>query len=160
MKKQKVISVLFSVFFACISVVYVMPVVLVLINSLKWNSFVNTETFKLPSAESYAGFANYIKGMTFGNYPFLKSAFFSFYITIASTALILLCTSMAAWYIVRVNSFVSKVVYYLCVFSMIVPFQMVMFTLSGTADRLKLNTPYTIPIVYLGFIAYSGAKEQ
>ncbi|MBO4678212.1 MAG: carbohydrate ABC transporter permease [Lachnospiraceae bacterium] len=151
MKKQKVIANVFSVFFACISVVYVMPIVIVLINSLKWNSFVNTETFKMPTSESYAGFANYIKGMTFGNYPFLKSVFFSFYITIASTALILLCTSMAAWYIVRVNSFVSKVVYYLCVFSMIVPFQMVMFTLSGTADRLKLNTPYTIPIVYLGF---------
>ncbi len=81
----------------------------------------------------------------------MKSVFFSLFITVASTALILLCTSMAAWYIVRVDSLFSKIMYYLCVFSMIIPFQMVMFTLSSTADRLHLNTPWTIPIVYLGF---------
>ncbi len=150
-KKSSFLAIVVAVFFTLISIVYVMPIVEVLINSFKLNSFVNTETFALPTKESYAGFSNYIKGMTFGNYPFLKSAFFSAYITITSTALIIICTSMAAWYIVRVNSLVSKIVYYLCVFSMIVPFQMVMFTLSGTADRLKLNTPYLIPIVYLGF---------
>jgi len=150
-KKSSLLSIVAAVFFTLISIVYVMPIVEVFINSFKLNSFVNTETFALPTEESYAGFSNYIKGMTFGNYPFLKSVFFSAYITIVSTVLILICTSMAAWYIVRVNSLVSKIVYYLCVFSMIVPFQMVMFTLSGTADRLKLNTPYLIPIVYLGF---------
>ena len=68
-----------------------------------------------------------------------------------STALILLCTSMAAWYISRVGSLVSKIVYYLCVFSMVVPFQMVMYTLARTADQAHLNTPWTIPVIYLGF---------
>ena len=94
---------------------------------------------------------NFIKGLTFGNYPFLKSAGYSLFITIVSTALILLCTSMAAWYIARVDSKFCRMVYYLCIFSMVVPFQMVMFTLSKTADTLKLNTPWTIPIIYLGF---------
>ncbi|MBR5991725.1 MAG: carbohydrate ABC transporter permease, partial [Clostridia bacterium] len=89
--------------------------------------------------------------MTFGNYPFFKSVFFSFFITVVSSALILLCCSMAAWYIARVGDKSCSVVYYLCVFSMVVPFQMVMFTLSRTADKLALDTPWTIPIVYLGF---------
>ena len=142
---------LLTVVFTIISVIYLMPVLLVLINSLKANAFVNTETFKLPTAESFVGLKNYVKGMTFGNFAFYKVVFYSFFITITSTALILLCTSMAAWYISRVGSLVSKIVYYLCVFSMVVPFQMVMFTLAKTADTLKLNTPWTIPIVYLGF---------
>ena len=140
-----------TVIFAIFSVIYVMPVVLVLINSFKANSFVNTETFRLPTAESFVGLQNYIKGMTFGSYPFIKAVFYSLFITIVSSALILLCTSMAAWYISRVGSVFSKIVYFLCVFSMVVPFQMVMFTLSRTADTLHLNTPYTIPIIYLGF---------
>ena len=140
-----------TVIFAILSVIYVMPVVLVLINSFKANSFVNTETFRLPTAESFVGLQNYIKGMTFGSYPFIKAVFYSLFITIVSSALILLCTSMAAWYISRVGSVSSKIVYFLCVFSMVVPFQMVMFTLSRTADTLHLNTPYTIPIIYLGF---------
>ncbi len=89
--------------------------------------------------------------MTFGNYPYLKSVTYSFFITIVSTAVILLCTSMSAWYISRIDSLVCRIVYYLCVFSMVVPFQMVMFTLSKTADTLKFNTPFTIPVVYLGF---------
>lgn len=140
-----------TVVFAIIAVIYVMPVALVLINSFKLNTFVKTETFTLPNAETTAGWANYIKGLTFGNYPFLKSAGFSVLITVVSTALILLATSMAAWYIERVNSPICKVVYYLCVFSMVVPFQMVMFTLAKTADTLHLNTPWTIPVIYLGF---------
>ena len=96
-------------------------------------------------------FGNYIKGMTFGNYPFYRSVFYSLVITVMSVALILLCTSMSAWYVSRVDSWFCKIVYYLCVFSMVVPFQMVMFTLSKTADTLRLNNPYTICIVYLGF---------
>ena len=142
---------LLTVVFTIISVLYLMPVFLVLINSLKANAFVNTETFKLPTAESFVGLKNYVKGMTFGNFAFYKVVFYSFFITITSTALILLCTSMAAWYVSRVGSLVSKIVYYLCVFSMVVPFQMVMFTLSRTANKLHLDTPYTIPIIYLGF---------
>lgn len=140
-----------TIVFAIISVVYVLPIVLVLINSLKSNTFVNLETFALPNAESFVGVDNYVKGMTFGNYPFYKAVGYSLFITIASTMLILIGTSMAAWYVARVGSFISNVVYYLCVFSMVVPFQMVMFTLAKTADTLHLNTPWTIPIVYLGF---------
>ena len=117
----------------------------------KANSFVNTETFALPNAESFVGWDNYIKGMTFGNYPFLKSVSYSLVITVLSTALILVCTSMAAWYISRVNSRFCRIIYLLCVFSMVVPFQMVMFTLAKTADTLHLNTPWTIPVIYLGF---------
>ena len=89
--------------------------------------------------------------MTFGNYPFYRSVEYSLMITLLSSALILICTSMAAWYISRVDSLICRVVYYLCVFSMVVPFQMVMFTLAKTADTLKLNRPWTIPIIYLGF---------
>ena len=140
-----------SVVLAFICILYILPVLAVVVNSFKLNTYVKTETFALPTAESFAGWANYIKGVTFGNYPFWKSAFYSLFITLVSTALILLCTSMAAWYIARVGSGFSKLVYYLCVFSMVVPFQMVMFTLARTADTLKLNTPYTIPIIYLGF---------
>ena len=140
-----------TVTFAVIAIFYVLPIMLVLINSLKSNSYVNMETFALPSAKSFVGLDNYKNGMTFGNYPFVKSALYSLFITIVSSMLILICTSMAAWYIARVGSLFSRIVYYLCVFSMVVPFQMVMFTLAKTADTLKLNTPWTIPIVYLGF---------
>ena len=140
-----------SVFFALLSIVWLFPIFEVVINSFKENAFVNLNPFALPNSESFVGFANYIKGMTFGNYPFLKSVFYSFFITVTSVILILLFCSMSAWYIARVNSLISKIFYYLCLFSMVVPFQMVMFTLTFTADNLKLNTPYTIPIVYLGF---------
>ncbi|MDO5478224.1 MAG: carbohydrate ABC transporter permease [Clostridia bacterium] len=140
-----------TVIFSVISIFYVMPVLLVLINSFKSNNAINMETFSLPDAESFVGADNYIKGMTFGNYPFLMSVLYSFIITVTSTALILLCTSMAAWYIERVGGIIGKGVYYLCVFSMVVPFQMVMYTLSRTADTLNLNTPFTIPVIYLGF---------
>ena len=140
-----------TIVFAVICVVYVLPVFFVFLNSFKLNTFVKTDTFAWPTGESAAGFSNYVKGVTFGNYPFIKSAFYSLFITIVSTALILFCTSMAAWYIARVDSLFCRIVYYACVFSMVVPFQMVMFTLSKTADTLKLNTPWTIPIIYLGF---------
>ena len=140
-----------SVVLSIICIIYVLPVLTVLLNSFKLNTYVKTDTFALPKGEMWAGFSNFIKGMTFGNYPFWKSVLYSVVITVLSTALILLCTSMAAWFISRVNSRFCRIVYYLCVFSMVVPFQMVMFTLSKTADTLKLNTPWTIPIVYLGF---------
>ncbi len=140
-----------SVVLTVICVIYVLPVLTVVLNSFKLNTYVKTDTFALPKGEMWAGFDNFIKGMTFGNYPFWKSVVYSVVITLLSTALILLFTSMAAWYIARVNSIACKAIYFLCVFSMVVPFQMVMFTLSKTADALRLNTPWTIPIVYLGF---------
>ena len=155
-----------SIVLAVICIIYVLPIFMVVLNSFKLNTYVKTDNFAFPNGESFAGWANYIKGMTFGNYPFWKSAFYSLFITVVSSALILLCTSMAAWYIARVDSKLCRIIYYLCVFSMVVPFQMVMFTLSKTADRVKipffnfadmafdkvaLNTPWTIPIIYLGF---------
>ena len=149
--KSKIGSTLLTIVFSIISIIYLIPIFEVLMNSFKSNAYVNMETFALPNAESFVGWANYIKGMTFGNYPFLKSVAFSLLITVVSAALILICTSMTAWYIVRVDDIFSKIVYYLCVFSMIIPFQMVMFTLSSTADRLGFNTPWTIPVIYLGF---------
>ena len=145
------LSKVMTVFFALLCLAWIMPIIEVVINSFKTNNAVNLNPFALPNSETFVGWANYIKGMTFGNYPFLKSAGYSLLITVASVALILLFCSMSAWYICRVNSLASRIFYYLCLFSMIVPFQMVMFTLTFTADKLKLNTPYTIPIVYLGF---------
>ncbi|HCI68958.1 carbohydrate ABC transporter permease [Vescimonas sp.] len=165
-KKHERSKMALTVAFAVICIVYVLPILIVLMNSFKSNAAVNTETFALPNENSFVGLQNYIKGMTFGNYPFIKAVLYSLFITLASSALILLCTSMAAWYVSRVGSLVSKIIYYLCVFSMVVPFQMVMFTLSRTAEQVKLpyfsftsmafakiglNTPWTIPIVYLGF---------
>ena len=150
-KREKRNKLLLTIFFAVLCIIYVTPVLMVAINSFKGNTFVKTETFAFPNAESFVGFENFIKGMTFGGYPFWKSVLFSTLITVVSTTLILLFTSMAAWYIARVDSRFCRLIYYLCVFSMVVPFQMVMFTLSKTADTLRLNTPWTIPIIYLGF---------
>ena len=145
------LSKVMTVFFAVLCLAWIMPVIEVLVNSFKTNNAVNLNPFALPNSETFMGWGNYIKGLTFGNYPFMKSVGYSLLITVVSVALILLFCSMSAWYICRVNSLASKAFYYLCLFSMIVPFQMVMFTLTFTADKLKLNTPYTIPIVYLGF---------
>ena len=142
---------LLTVFFVLLTLVWLFPVFEVVINSFKENAFVNLEPFALPTAESFVGLANYIKGMTFGNYPFLLAAGYSLLITVVSVLMILVFCAMSAWYIARVNSLISKIFYYLCLFSMILPFQMVMFTLTFTADKLNLNTPWTIPIVYLGF---------
>ena len=150
-QKQRVGKALLTALFTAVSVVYVFPVLMVLINSFKLNTFVKTDTFAFLNAENFAGWDNFIKGMTFGGYPFWKSVFYSVVITVLSTGLILVFTAMAAWYIARVDSIFCRVIYYLCVFSMVVPFQMVMFTLSKTADTLKLNTPWTIPVIYLGF---------
>ena len=152
MKKTSASSNLLTVFFAVLSFVWIIPIFEVLNNSFKSNNYVNMDAFALPNAESFVGWANYIKGMTFDpNHPFWEAAGYSLLITVASVLLILLFCSMTAWYIVRVKSKFANIFYYLCLFSMIVPFQMVMFTLTFTADNLKLNTPFTIPIIYLGF---------
>ena len=150
-KKYSTASTILTVAFVLICLIWILPIIEVITNSLKTNDAINTSVFALPNAESFVGLSNYLKGLTFGNYPFLKSAFYSVFISVVSTALILLCCSMAAWYISRVDSAFARFFYYLCLFSMIVPFQMVMFTLTATADNLKLNTPWTIPVIYLGF---------
>ncbi len=144
-------SAVLTVVFVLICLVWIIPIFEVVTNSFKSNNAINLDVFALPNAETSVGFGNYLTGFTFGNYPFIKSAGYSVFISIASTALILLCCSMAAWYIVRVQSRFANLFYYLCLFSMIVPFQMVMFTLTDTAGKLHLDTPWTIPIVYLGF---------
>ena len=151
MKKRQLGKNILSLVFVVICVIYLMPIVVVGYNSFKENGSINTDTFALPNGETFMGWQNYLIGMTVGEYPFLNSVWYSFTITILSAALILICTSMAAWYISRVDDVFSRIVYYLCVFSMIVPFQMVMFTLAKTANVTGLNTPYTIPVIYLGF---------
>ena len=151
MKRTQAQKTFLTVLFVVVCIFYLMPIFIVLMNSFKTNASINTNTFQFPNAQSFTGTYNYVNGMTFGEYPFLKSAGYSLFITIVSATLILVCTSMSAWYISRVNSLFARVVYYLCVFSMVVPFQMVMFTLAKTANTLHLDTPFTIPIIYLGF---------
>ena len=129
-KKYSVGSTILTIVFVVVCLAWIMPVIEVLINSFKSNDAINTDVFALPNSKSFMGMENYATGMTFGQYPFLKSALYTLVISVVSTVLILLCCSMAAWYIVRVQSRLSRVFYYLCLFSMIVPFQMVMFTLT------------------------------
>lgn len=126
------------------------PIVLILINALKKEAAITTAgVFSIPTGETWNGIANFVASVT--QMDFLKSFWYSLVISVMSVVLIMLCCSMAAWYIVRVNGALSKIFYYLCVFSMVVPFQMVMFTLAKTADTLHLNNPYNICIIYLGF---------
>ncbi len=150
-KKYSVGSTILTCLFVVLSLFWIYPIFEVVINSLKDTNVIKLDPFSLPNAETFVGMKNYLKGLTFGNYPFVRSVGYSLFITVASVILILLCCSMTAWYIARVQSKASNIFYYLCLFSMIVPFQMVMFTLTDTADNLGLNTPWTIPIVYLGF---------
>lgn len=145
-KKNPLATIILSV----ISILWMYPIILILFNSLKKESAITTSgVFRLPVGETWNGFNNFIASVT--QMDFLKSFWYSLVISITSVVLILLCCSMCAWYIVRVNGKLSKAFYYLCVFSMVVPFQMVMFTLAKTADTLKLNNPYNICIIYLGF---------
>ena len=147
---RRVVNVLLTVLLAALCVVWLYPVLLILINSLKDELAISTATvFELPTQATFAGLHNYTYGITQLN--FLQSFGYSATITITSVVLILLCCSMCGWYITRVSSMISKAMYLLCVFSMVVPFQMVMFTLSKTADTLRLNTPFNICVIFLGF---------
>ena len=149
-KKDRRINAVLSVLLGILCVAWLYPVFMILMNSLKTErAITTTHAFELPNADTFVGLKNYIYGIQ--EMDFLSSFWYSFIITVSSVALILLCCSMCAWYITRVQGVLSKGMYYLCVFSMIVPFQMVMFTLAKTADTLKLNRPWTIPIIYLGF---------
>ena len=135
--------------FSIISVVYMFPILLVLMNSFKKKAYISRKPFAIPSGKMYVGLDNYFRGVKQAN--FFEGAKWSLVITVGSVFLILLCTSMCAWYIVRVKSIVTSAIYYLCLFAMIVPFQMEMFTLSKLANTLKLNTPWGLWIIYLGF---------
>ena len=133
-----------------LSLAWIYPVFMILINSFKTDRNITTRTvFQLPNADSFAGLSNFVDSLT--SKGFAKAFRYSLMITITSVVLILICCSMCAWFITRVNGIISKILYFLFVFSMVVPFQMLMFTLSSTADRLDLNKPYNICIIYLGF---------
>ena len=147
MKKRtgRIAAILLSI----LSVLYVSPLIIVFINSFKNKVYINKSPFSLPDEKSWIGTENYMNGID--KYGFLDAVKWSLFITIGSVLVILLCTSMYAWFITRIKSKATNFLYLLCVFSMVVPFQMVMFTLSKTADSLRLNTPWGIIIVYLGF---------
>ena len=140
---------LLTTIFSIISVVYMFPILLVLMNSFKKKAYISRKPFAITSGKMYVGLDNYFRGVKQAN--FFEGAKWSLVITVGSVFLILLCTSMCAWYIVRVKSIVTSAIYYLCLFAMIVPFQMEMFTLSKLANTLKLNTPWGLWIIYLGF---------
>ena len=143
---RRIADIALTVLLAALCVFWMYPVILILINSLKDELAISTATvFEFPTVQTFAGLHNYVHGITQMN--FLSSFGYSAIITISSVVLILLCCSMCGWYITRVTSAISKAMYLLCVFSMVVPFQMVMFTLSKTADTLKLNTPWNICII-------------
>ena len=149
-KENKALDLMWTVLLSIASILYMYPIVMILFNSLKEETSISTgSAFKLPTAETFAGLANYVNAIN--SKGFLQSLGFSVVITVTSVVAILLLCSMCSWYITRVKGFVSNGLYFLFAFSMVVPFQMVMFTLSQTADQLKLNTPWNIWIIYLGF---------
>ena len=140
---------LLTVLFTIISIAYVYPIFLVLINSFKKKAYISRDPFSIPQEKIFVGLDNYVKGIQ--KTGFVQAFGLSLFITICSVAVIILCTSMCAWYICRVKNAATNTIYYLCLFSMIVPFQMVMFTLSKIANILHLNNPVGIIVVYLGF---------
>ena len=140
---------LWTVLFAVVSLFWIFPIVLVLINSFKQKAYISKNAFSLPTGKAFVGLENYVRGIE--TTQFFASFGWTLLITVGSVALILVCTAMCAWWIVRVNNWAAKLLYTLFLFNMIVPFQMVMFTLSKIADMLKLNTPWGLCIVYLGF---------
>ncbi len=142
-------STLLTVIFSIISLAYVYPIFLVLINSFKKKAYISRDPFAIPTGKIFVGIDNYIKGIN--KTGFIEAFGCSLFITVCSVFVIILCTSMCAWYICRVKNIATNTIYYLCLFSMIVPFQMVMFTLSKIANMLHLNNPVGIIIVYLGF---------
>lgn len=140
---------IWTIFFSVLSLAWVFPIFLVIINSFKSKSEISLSTFSFPVGESFVGLENYTRGVETTN--FFASFGWTLLVTVGSVILILLCTSMCAWWIVRVNNWAAKTLYILFLFNMIVPFQMLMFTLSWLADRLNLNTPWGLCFIYLGF---------
>ena len=138
-----------TIFFTILSLLWIYPIVLVFINSFKKKVYISKNAFSLPNKESFAGWENYTTGIERTN--LIGSFGWTVFITVGAVALILLCCSMCAWWIVRVDNWAARLLYTLFLFNMIVPFQMVMFTLSKLADMLSLNTPWGLWIVYLGF---------
>ncbi len=149
-KRKRKIHVVWILLLTVLSVVYIYPIFMILINSLKENSAITTAgAFTLPTSETFAGLENFVDAIL--SKGFLQSLGYSTVITLTSMAAILILCPMCAWFITRLENKFTKGLYLLFVLSMVVPFQMVMFTLSQTADRLNLNTPWNIWIIYLGF---------
>ena len=146
---KKSTNVIITIILAILAVLFMVPMFLVLMNSFKSRLYISVEPFALPSSETFVGLENYINGLTSSG--FLAAFGRSVFITVASVALIVLCTSMTSWYIIRVKNTLTKGLYYAFVFSMIVPFQMVMFTMTYIVGMLNLNNVVGIVFVYLGF---------
>ncbi|MGN0427385.1 MAG: carbohydrate ABC transporter permease [Agathobacter sp.] len=138
-----------TLFFSLLTILWLYPIFLVAINSIKAKAYITRKPFELPNAKSFMGLTNFINGIE--TTKFFSVAANSVIITVGSVAVIILCTSMCAWYITRVHNKLTSAIYLLCLFSMIVPFQMVMFTLSKVANILHLTNPISIIVVYLGF---------
>ena len=150
MKRDKAINRALSIFFTILSLAWIYPVFMIALNSFKKGTAISTTTaFDLLTPETFNGLANYVHALN--EQGFASAFMYSLIITVTSVVLILVCCSMCAWYVVRVNSKISNFLYYLFVFSMVVPFQMLMFTLSNLADRIGFNTPFNICFIYLGF---------
>lgn len=132
-----------------LTVLFLLPIIIVLANSFKGQFYISAEPFELPSSDTFVGIQNYINGIQ--KIGFFSALGYSLFITVFSVLAILLFTSMASWYLVRVTSRTTKAIYYTLVFSMIVPFQMVMFTMSKIANVLHLENPVGIILIYLGF---------
>ncbi len=151
MKKKRTISdIIVTLIMTVMALTFVYPIFMVLINSFKDNTAISTDSvFQLPNEASFVGLKNYVYALEAKG--FFDSFIYSLFITVSSVLAICICCSMCAWFITRVKGVISSALYYLFVFSMVVPFQMVMFTLSKTADKLDFNTPWNIWIIYLGF---------
>ena len=149
MRKLKFSNFLIFAFLLILSFVFLIPIITVISNSFKDKFSISQAPFVLPNSDTFAGIENYIKGVN--DTGFVWAFLWSLFITVASVGIIVLFTSMTAWYITRIKSRFNSVLYYLFVFSMIVPFQMVMFTMSKIANILRLDNPLGLSFIYLGF---------
>lgn len=149
MKKVKISNVLIFIFLLCLSFIFLIPIITVIANSFKDKFSISQTPFVLPNSDTFAGVENYIKGIN--DTGFISAFLWSLFITVGSVAVIVLLTAMTAWYITRVKNRFNSILYYLFVFSMIVPFQMVMFTMSKIANVLRLDNPFGLVLIYLGF---------
>ena len=147
--KSKISRIFGSGILSILSIFWIAPIAIVLFNSFKSKVWINSDPFSLPNGDTFAGLENYKEAIN--GYDLLQAVFITVFITVVSVAVILICTSMCAWFITRIKNKVTKAIYILCIFSMVVPFQMVMFTLSKIANILGLTTPWGIVIIYLGF---------
>ena len=138
-----------TLFFSIVSVLYLYPIVLVVINSFKKKAYISRYPFRIPRDRMFVGLENYVRGLE--KTGFLPAFGWTVLITVCSVALIILCCSMCAWYISRVKTRGTKIIYTLCLFAMVVPFQMEMYTLSKIANMLKLDNPWGLVMIYLGF---------